>query len=83
MQREREFLRKKIISLSDNTWDFMDYIKKLPPPALPYNLDDKIFYRTDEEGNQIGEPYSYNDWLKMLKDISGVDKELLGPSDNT
>lgn len=45
---------------------------------LPFGLDDKIFYFHDEDGNHIGEPYSYNDYLQKLKDISGVNPELCG-----
>jgi hypothetical protein len=37
----------------------------------PYGLDDKIFQPTDDEGNVIGEPYSYNDHIKRMN--------LLGP----
>lgn len=47
---------------------------------LPFGLDEKIFHYYDDEGNIIGEPYSYNDWIQRIKDISGVNEELLGRS---
>jgi len=56
-------------------------IEKIIPPPLPYALDDKIFNYTDEEENIISDPYSYNDWIQKIKDISGVNEELLGPKD--
>lgn len=56
----------------------MDDILPITPAPLPYELDDKIFYYTDEEGNKIGDPYSYNDHIAMLNSISGVNEELLG-----
>lgn len=55
-----------------------DDILSIIPPSFPYDLDAKIFCFHDEEGNPIGEPYSYNDKLKALKDISGINNELLG-----
>ena len=59
----------------------MDDILPIVPQNLPYNLDDKIFYNTDDEGNIIGDKYSYNDQIKWLENISGVSKEFLGPKD--
>ena len=44
---------------------------------LPFSMDDKIFMCSDE-GEPIGEPYSYNEWLEMIKDISVVSEDLLG-----
>jgi hypothetical protein len=56
-------------------------IEKIIPPALPFDVDDKIFIPTDwETGDPNGEPYSYNDWIKQINDISGVSPELLGVS---
>jgi len=51
-------------------------IEPIRPIPLPFSLDDKIFKCVDEEGNIIGKDYSYNDWLKKLESISGVNKEL-------
>lgn len=56
----------------------MNDILPLTPPPLPFALDDKIFYTTDEEGEPIGEPWSFNDWKKELDDISGINEDLLG-----
>jgi hypothetical protein len=53
----------------------MDEILEITPPPLPYSMDDKIFIARDEEGSEIGEPYSLNDWLKQIQDISGVSLE--------
>lgn len=53
-------------------------IEPIIPPKLPYELDEKIFYPTNDEGEIIGEPYSYNDWVNKIKMISGVNEDLLG-----
>lgn len=53
-------------------------INSLP---LPYKLDAKIFHNFDEDGNIIGEPFSYNDMIKEIENISGVNIDLLGKSD--
>lgn len=55
-------------------------IEKITPLPLPFDENEKIFNFTDDEGNLIGEPYSYNDWLKMITDISGVSEDLMGES---
>lgn len=55
-----------------------DEILQIKPPPLPFNENDKIFNCIDEEGNIIGDTYSYNDWIQKIKDISGVSEELLG-----
>ncbi len=59
----------------------MDEIIPIIPPPIPFKLDEKIFQYVDDEGNQIGEPYSYNDWIKQIEAISGVNEELLGRDD--
>ncbi len=56
----------------------MDKILTITPLPFPFDEDEKIFRFTDEEGNEIGEPYSYNDWIQKIKDISGISQELLG-----
>jgi hypothetical protein len=53
-------------------------IEKIKPIKLPFSEDEKIFYFADEEGNPVGEPYSYNDFLKQIKSISGVNEDLMG-----
>ncbi len=53
-------------------------ILEIIPCALPFGLDDKIFYNIDEEGNPIGEPYSYNDSVQLINSISGVNNDLCG-----
>ena len=58
----------------------MDNILRIDPIPFPFDLDDKRFHRVDEEtGEEIGEPYSYNDWLNEIRNISGVNEDLLGP----
>ena len=54
---------------------YKDEILPINPIPTPFGLNDKIFHRCDEEGNEIGEPYSYNEWIQKFKDISGVNKE--------
>lgn len=55
----------------------MDDLEPITPPDLPFGLDDKIFYNNNH-GNPVGKPYSYNDFLQELENISGVNPELLG-----
>jgi len=56
----------------------MDEIIEITPASLPYDLDEKIFVNCDEHGIPIGQPYSYNDYLKFIESISGVNEEFLG-----
>lgn len=56
----------------------MNDILEITPPKFPIDLDAKVFQSHDEDGNPIGEKYSYNDFVKQIEDISGVSKELLG-----
>lgn len=70
------YWRKKLNkSEEDNVLN--DKILGIIPPALPYGLDDKVFRTVDDEGN-IGEPFSYNDQLKLLDQMSGINEELMG-----
>lgn len=57
-------------------------IEEIIPAPLPFSLYDKIFCYTDEEGNEIGEKYSYNDWILKFHNMSGISEELLGRSDD-
>lgn len=41
----------------------------VPPDFDP---DEMIFYPLDEDGNRMGDPYSYNEWFKMMGEY--VDK---------
>lgn len=56
----------------------MNEILEIIPAPLPFKTSDKIFHNHDEEGNPIGDPYSFDDEIKFLNDISGVNEELLG-----
>lgn len=59
----------------------MNEIKEIIPLPLPFDLDDKIFCHIDHEtGEILGENYSYNDWMRRIQDISGINDELLGSS---
>jgi len=58
--------------------DINDEILQIIPPNTPFSLEEKIFYSCDEDGEPIGEPYSYNDFIKKIEDISGVNPEFLG-----
>lgn len=57
-------------------------IEKILPPMLPFNFEDKIFKSCTEDCEDSCEcsknPYSMNDWIKSLTDISGVNPELMG-----
>lgn len=59
----------------------MNEIEPITPLPLPFSMDEKIFVPTDEEGNRIGENYSYNDWLKEIDNISGINEELMGKNE--
>lgn len=56
-------------------------IQAPPPLQFPYHPDDKVFKYVDEEGNEIGDPYSYNEWIEKIKSFSCVNEELLGSND--
>lgn len=58
-------------------------ILEIPELHLAISMDDKIFNCWDDEGNVIGEPYSYNDWLQMIRDTSGVNEQLMGRNERT
>jgi hypothetical protein len=58
-----------------------DEILEIFPIPLPFSVNEKIFHLCDEDGNKIGEPFSYNDWLDKFKGISGVNEELVGRKD--
>ncbi len=54
-------------------------IEPLEVLPLPFNQDDKIFFPIDQEtGEIIGDPYSFNDFIQKINDISGINEELLG-----
>jgi hypothetical protein len=57
-------------------------IEPIVPLPVPLNFDPdaKIFNIVDEETDEILETYSYNDWLQRIKDFSGVNEDLMGPS---
>jgi len=57
-------------------WIVDDEILPIEPP--PFNMNDKIFNMTDDEGNIIGEPFSGNDMYQLIKAISGVNEDLCG-----
>ncbi len=52
--------------------------KEITPPHLPFSLDEKVFQVYDEDGEPIGQPHSYNDFIKQINNISGVNPDLLG-----
>lgn len=55
-------------------------IEPIVPLSLPFNTNDKIFNIVNEETDEIiGEPYSFNDFLQKIHDISGINEDLLGP----
>lgn len=60
-----------------------DMIEEIKPFDLPFDLDDKIFlipcphYGENIECDCIPEYESYNDQIKRLKSISGINEDLL------
>jgi hypothetical protein len=60
----------------------MHEVLEIIPPALPFGLDDKIFYDCTEDCEENCEcsknPQSFNDFKKRIEDISGVNPELMG-----
>ena len=60
--------------------DEFDIIERIIPPPLPYGLDDKIFGNYDDEGNLLGELYSYNDAVKQIKSMSNLNSDFLSDS---
>ena len=56
---------------------------------FPFDENEKIFNRWDEDREIIGEwvdeldeSYSYNDFMQEIMDISGLNKDLMGSNDN-
>lgn len=58
-----------------------DEILEIIPCTSPFKTDEKIFFVLDEEGNISGEKYSLDEWIEIIKNISGINEELLGRSD--
>ena len=50
----------------------------ISPIPLPFDADGKIFCSCDDDGNQIGEKYSYNDFMNEIESISGLSEKLFG-----
>ncbi len=62
-----------------NMSDELNRLEQVMYPPLPFSDDEKIFICTDmETGEIIGEHYSYNDCIKQIIDISGVNPDLFG-----
>jgi hypothetical protein len=57
-------------------------ILEISPLPLPFDANDKIFLCTDEEGEIIGESYSYNDWIEKIKNIARINEDLIGSKNN-
>ncbi len=58
-----------------------DEILPIIPPQFPYDPDAKIFMTYDEDDKLIWGPYSYNEYIEMIKSMAGVNKEFLGKND--
>jgi len=52
-----------------------DEIESIIPLPFPFDKNEKIFNRYDEDGEVIGETYSYNDFMQEIMDIYGVNKD--------
>lgn len=50
-------------------------------PGSPLGYDDKIFKCCSCEEKCSCPRQSYNEWLQIIRDISGVNDELLGKSE--
>lgn len=59
----------------------MNEILELNAAPLPFDLNDKIFCNYDDDGVILGETYSYNDFIKEILDISGINEDLLSSND--
>lgn len=57
-------------------------ILDITPLPLPFDPAAKIFdpFTGEDEDNERepSEPYSYNEWIQCINDISGINEELLG-----
>lgn len=64
-----------------------DDILQIDSAPMPFDLNEKMFWvhLSDDENHDCHEcdcyQESYNDWLKKLQDMSGVNQELLGPAE--
>lgn len=57
----------------------LNEIEQIKPFSNPFDENEKIFHFFDPEREEyIGEPYSYNEALEFIKNISGLNNELLG-----
>jgi hypothetical protein len=57
----------------------IEQILPLNPPSFPSDPDEKMFYITaPDTGEQIGEPFSYNDFLDRIGSMAGISENLLG-----
>ncbi len=59
----------------------LSQIEPITPHDLPFSSDEKIFSGCHDECEEnccIHEKYSYNDWLDLIKSISGVSEDLIG-----
>ena len=92
LERDRKFLEntlkmkyieelEKEKRCEENESDINDEILQIIPPNPPFLLDDKVFQCSDDAGDSTGKPYSYNDFIKQIEDIAGVNPELLGKED--
>jgi len=53
-----------------------DEMQCLVTLELPFDPNEKIFNSVDEDGKALGDPYSYNDFLEEMKNISGISRDL-------
>ncbi len=69
----------------ERKWVSKEEAKEMFPASIgdPIHFDEnaKIYCEVDENtGEVLGEPYSFKDWLDRIKNISGVNEELMGKS---
>ncbi len=53
-----------------------DNILPIKGHLLPFDPNEKVFYFEDED--EVRELFSFNDSIKMLTSISGINEDLLG-----
>jgi hypothetical protein len=57
---------------------FSKEYKSISPAQLPFDIDEKIFCNADPETGELfsEERYSYNDFIKKIKSLSGINEAL-------
>lgn len=57
-------------------------IMEITPPPLCFDENAKIFFTVDEDTGEVLENYSFNEWLEKIKNISGINEDLIGKNES-